>query len=122
MEVKVTSEKKNPMLKRKEISFQVEHAETGSTPSRVEIRRAIASTTKTNEKVVFVKKFETKTGTLTAFGTANIYDSVEQAKLIEPEYIIKRNIPAEKTKETEEPKETAKEPKQPKEAKDEKKE
>jgi ribosomal protein S24E len=35
----------------------------------------------------------------TAVGLANIYDSTEQAKLIEPHYIIKRNIPPEKPKE-----------------------
>jgi ribosomal protein S24E len=51
---------------------------------------------------------------------ANVYDTIEQAKLIEPEYIIERNIPAEKTKEDKETKE-AQEPKQPKEAKEEKK-
>jgi small subunit ribosomal protein S24e len=103
MEIKVLSEKQNPMLKRKEVSFQVEHEQTGTTPSRPEIRKAVASATKTDVNVVFVKKFETKTGTHTAFGTANIYVTIEQAKLIEPEYIVKRNIPDEKDKETKEP-------------------
>jgi small subunit ribosomal protein S24e len=120
MEIKVTSEKQNPMLRRKEISFQIEHGQAGSTPSRLEVRKAIAATIKTDENVVFVKKFATKTGTQTAYGIANIYDTIEQAKLIEPEYIIERNIPAEKTKEDKETKE-AQEPKQPKEAKEEKK-
>ena len=123
MEVKVVSEKQNLMLKRKEVNFQVEHGETGSTPTRKEIRKGVAVATKTNESLVFVKKFETKTGTLTAFGTANIYDTVEQAKLIEPEYIISRNIPEDKIKETEEAKGTtetkeAKEVKEVKEAKE----
>lgn len=117
MEVKVVSEKQNPMLKRKEVSFQVEHGETGSTPSRVEMRKAVAAATKTNESLVFLKRFVTKTGTLIAVGTANIYETVEQAKLIEPEYIMKRSNPEEKSKETEEPKEV----KEVKEAKEEKK-
>jgi ribosomal protein S24E len=51
--------------------------------------------------LVFVKKFETKTGTRIAFGTANVYDSVEQAKFIEPEYIKKRNSPPEEPKQKE---------------------
>jgi small subunit ribosomal protein S24e len=104
MEVKVISEKQNPMLGRKEVNFQVEHEKTGSTPSRAEIRRAIAAVTKTDESVVFVKKFVTKTGTHTALGMANIYATVEQAKLIEPEYIIKRNMPADRIKEAKEEK------------------
>jgi small subunit ribosomal protein S24e len=102
MKVEVTSERQNPMLKRKEISFKVEHGEKGSTPSRAEIRKAVATATKSDESIVFIKKFETRTGTQTAHGTANIYDSVDQAKLIEPQYVIKRNIPPEKEKKEDE--------------------
>jgi ribosomal protein S24E len=51
--------------------------------------------------VVFVKKYETKTGTSTANGVAHVYDTIDQAKLIEPEYIVKRNMPPEKPKEEE---------------------
>jgi small subunit ribosomal protein S24e len=99
MEVKITSQNENPLLKRKEIRFEVDHDKTGSTPARLEIRKAVANALKANVDLVFVKRFETKTGTHTAVGTANLYDSVEQAKLIEPEYIVKRNIPPEKPKE-----------------------
>jgi len=101
MDIRITSERQNPMLKRREVSFQVEHEETGSTPSRPEMRKAVAAALKADESMVFVKRFETKTGTSTAVGVANVYDSMEQAKLIEPEYIVKRNIPppAEKPKE-----------------------
>jgi len=99
MEVKITSEKKNPLLERREVYFQVEHNQTGSTPSRLEIRKAVSNALKTNIDLVFVKKLETKTGMHTAFGVANVYDSIEQAGLIEPEYIIKRNAPPEKPKE-----------------------
>jgi small subunit ribosomal protein S24e len=99
VEVKIVSEKQNPMLKRKEVNFQVDHEKAGSTPSRLETRKAIAAALKTDENVVFVEKFETKTGTSTAVGVANVYDTLEQAKLIEPEHIVKRNIPPEKPKE-----------------------
>jgi small subunit ribosomal protein S24e len=101
MEIKIISEKENPLLKRKEVNFQVEHSQTGNTPPRLEVRKAVATALKKNADLVFVKKMETKTGTRTAVGLANVYDSVEQAKLIEPEYIIKRNVPPEKPKEEE---------------------
>jgi len=39
------------------------------------------------------------TGTNTAVGVANAYETAEQAKLVEPGYIIKRNSPPEKPKE-----------------------
>jgi len=93
MEIKILSEIENPVLKRIEVVFQVEHDQTGSTPARSEIKEALARKLKKDPTLVFVKKVETKTGTHTAVGTANIYHSIEQAKLIEPEYIIKRNMP-----------------------------
>lgn len=99
MEVKIISQKENPLLKRKEINFQVEHDQPGSTPPRLEIRKALAAALKVNVDLVFVKKFETRTGMHVAVGTANLYDSPEQAKLTEPVYVIKRNIPPEKPKE-----------------------
>ncbi|MEM4703599.1 MAG: 30S ribosomal protein S24e [Candidatus Bathyarchaeia archaeon] len=104
MKIKICSEKHNPLLKRKEITFQVEHENTGKTPQRLEIKKMVAAELKVDEKLVFVKKFETKTGTQTAIGEANVYDTFEQAVLIEPEYIIERNMPQEKAKEAEEQK------------------
>jgi len=101
MELKIISEKSNPLLKRKEVQFQVEHTQTGSTPPRMEIRNALANILKIDQNLVFVKKLETKTGTHTAVGFANVYDSLEQAKFIEPEHIRKRNMPPEKPKEEE---------------------
>ncbi len=102
MEIKIVLEKENPLLKRKEVYFQIEHNQTGSTPPRLEIRKAVATLLKKDLDLVFVKKIETKTGTHIAVGTANVYDSVEHAKLIEPEYVIKRNTPPEEDKEKEE--------------------
>jgi small subunit ribosomal protein S24e len=99
MKLNITSEKNNPLLKRREVYFNVEHDQTGKTPPRLEIRKALADSLKVDVNLVFVKKLETKTGTQIANGTANVYDSVEQAKLVEPEYIVKRNSPPEKPKE-----------------------
>ena len=99
MEIKILAENENPMLKRKEVTFQVEHDQTGSTPPRLEVKNALAKLLKKDANLVFIKKLETKTGTHVAVGLANVYDSMEQAKLIEPEYIIKRNMTPEKPKE-----------------------
>jgi small subunit ribosomal protein S24e len=101
METKILSEKENPLLKRKEVDFQVDHSQTGNTPSRLEVRKAVATALKKDADLVFVKKMKTKTGSHIAVGLANVYDSVEQARLIEPKYIFKRNAPPEKPKEEE---------------------
>jgi small subunit ribosomal protein S24e len=102
MEVKIVSTKENPLLKRKEVDFRIEHDPKGKTPARLEVKTAIAAKLKINEEMVFVKKMQTMTGTNTAVGNATVYETVEQAKLVEPAYIIKRNIPPEERKEKEE--------------------
>ncbi|HII85898.1 TPA: 30S ribosomal protein S24e [Candidatus Bathyarchaeota archaeon] len=101
MEIKITSVKENPLLKRKEVMFSIDHGPAGKTPGRLEVRKAIAGESKTNTELVFVQGIETKTGTSSALGFANIYESTEQAKRVEPEYIVERNNPK--------PKEEAKE-------------
>lgn len=99
MEIKILTENDNMLLKRKEIIFQVDHNKTGSTPPRLEIKNALAKVLKKDANLIFIKKLKTKMGTHTAVGIANVYDSIEQAKLIEPKYIVDRNIPPEKPKE-----------------------
>lgn len=91
MEVKITSEEKNKLLQRREVHFQTECNST--TPSRLEIKNAVAIASKTDKELVFIRKFETKIGTHIVVGTANIYDSIKQATLIEPKHIIGRNTP-----------------------------
>jgi len=104
MEVKIVSKKDNPLLKRAEVVFQVEHDQTGSTPPRLEVRKSLASVMKKDTDLVFIKKMATKTGTRTAVGVAHVYDSVEQSKRIEPEYIVKRHAPPVKQEEKKEEK------------------
>ncbi len=98
MELKITSKKENLLLKRKEVQFKVEHAQ-GKTPTRLDIKRSIASELQVSDKLVYIKRMHTMTGTNIAVGDANAYESAEQAKLIEPDYIMKRNNPPEKPKE-----------------------
>ncbi|MBS7608011.1 MAG: 30S ribosomal protein S24e [Candidatus Bathyarchaeia archaeon] len=99
MEIRILAENDNVLLKRKEVVFQVDHNQTGSTPPRLEVKNALAKLLRKDANLVFIKKLETKTGTHTAIGVANVYDSIEQARLIEPKYIVDRNIPPEKPKE-----------------------
>jgi ribosomal protein S24E len=81
------------------VGFRIEQGPQGKTPQRLEVKKAIAAELKISEERVFVKRMRTMTGTSTAVGVANAYETVEQAKLVEPEYILKRNSPPEKPKE-----------------------
>lgn len=95
MEIRIVSTKENPLLKRKEVDFRVEQDPRGKTPARLEVKKALAAELKMKEEIVFIKKMRTLTGTRTLVGIANAYETVEQAKFIEPEYIRKRNSPPE---------------------------
>ena len=99
MQVKIDSIKDNPLLKRKEVGFTIASGPKEKTPPRLEVKKAVAMEMKIGDDVVFIKRMRTKTGTSITVGVANVYQSVNQAKLVEPEYIRKRNSPPEKPKE-----------------------
>ena len=115
MKVEIISKEYNPLLKRKEVTFKVEHTEAGGTPHRLEARKQLATLLKTDLELVYVRKMETKTGTMTAVGEANAYDSVEQAKTVEPKHIVARNVPPKQSEESQ----TPEKPKEPEEKKEE---
>jgi len=92
VDLEIINQRRNDLLKRLEVRFRINHEKSG-TPTRIEVRRRLASILDVDEERVYVKKFETKTGTMTAYGEANVYDSVSQAEYVEPEHIILRNRP-----------------------------
>jgi small subunit ribosomal protein S24e len=98
VKVKIIKKNRNELLKRNEITFSVDHTGSGST-SRIETREKLANILDSNKECVFIKKFETKTGSMIMIGEANVYDLVEEAKKIEPEHIILRNTPKNASKE-----------------------
>ena len=88
-------------MKRKEVSFCVDHSDMGGTPSRVEVSNQLASLMNSKRELVYVQTMKTKTGTMVTVGEANVYDSVEQAKNLEPKHIIARNTAPEKAEKSE---------------------
>ena len=99
MQVKIDSIDDNKLLKRKQVVFTIIQGPKEKTPQRLEVRKALAIEMKIGDEVVFVKRMRTKTGTNITVGAANVYNSVTQAKIVEPEYIRKRNSAPEKPKE-----------------------
>lgn len=98
MEIKIVSTKDNPLLKRKEVGFTITQGPKEKTPKRLDAKIAVANAVQAKASVVYIKSMETLTGTSITKGFANVYQSDEQAKKVEPEYIRKRNNP-EKPKE-----------------------
>jgi small subunit ribosomal protein S24e len=79
------------LLKRTEIIFEIEHPSAG-TPRRSEVRKKLAEVVKADLELLFIEKMITKTGTMTTVGEANVYDSLDQARLVEPKHILTRNV------------------------------
>ncbi len=91
MEIRTTSDAYNLLLRRKEVSFVVDHA-SSSTPRLYDVRKAIAVKFGAKEDIVFVRSLRTLTGTTRAIGDAEIYDSAEDAKMLVQSYVIDRNL------------------------------
>ena len=89
MDIKVLSEKNNPVLNRREIAFKVIHDE--ATPSRKSIVERLAATQNSKVGLVFVDSLKTEFGKRETIGYAKIYETEERAKQIERAHIIERN-------------------------------
>lgn len=97
MDFKVRQDTYNPLLKRKEVRVEVEHDEAG-TPSRVDLRKAIAAKYNTKPENVYVLDIETKTGTQSALCDAEVYDDPQSAQRTVPKFIQVRNLPPDERK------------------------
>lgn len=86
----MVSEPYNLILKRKELSFFIDHTSLGS-PQLSEVRKSLAEKYDVKEDVVYILRLDTRTGTNRTYGMAEIYDTFEIAKAIVPKHIQIRN-------------------------------
>jgi len=111
VDLKVKQDTYNPLFKRKEVSLEVEHEGVG-TPSRVDLRKAVAAKFNTKTENVYVIDIETNTGTENAECLVEVYEDAKMAEQTVPKHIKTRNLPLEerkKVREQEGKKEEAKE-------------
>lgn len=92
MKVRILSNKHNELLKRNEIIFTLHH-EGAPTPSRIEVRKELASVLKVGVDRIYIRKMESVTGAATSIGEAHLYDSPENAKAMEAKHILLRSSP-----------------------------
>lgn len=84
----IKEQKQNLLFKRKEVSFVVSGA--GATPSRKEVRKALAEKVGVNEKLVVIDKIDQRYGTTNVNGTARVYQD-EKALAVEKKHKIARD-------------------------------
>jgi len=116
MDLKITEEKETSLLSRKEIAADITFK--GPTPSKEDVKKQLASSLKSDEKLIVIKNIITSFGSESAKVVAYMYMNEEDMKRIEPKVKEKKEAkPKAKGEEKEAPKKE--EPK--KEGKEEKK-
>ncbi|MGC9176670.1 MAG: 30S ribosomal protein S24e [Thermoplasmata archaeon] len=90
MELEIMEKKENPLLHRTEIKFRVKFQKE-KTPSRAEVREMIAKNFSSKSENVIIDHMRTSFGLHLINGYSKIYENVDYAKRIEPDYILIRH-------------------------------
>lgn len=90
-DVKIRSDKRNELLKRRELSFTLGY--TGSTPSRSDVMGKVCAILNLDEKKVVLDSVKTRFGERKMLGIARVYDDEEMMKKTERPYLMERGKP-----------------------------
>jgi ribosomal protein S24E len=88
MELKITNQKENVLLQRKDVTAHV--AFDKATPSNADVAKALATKLSVAEDVIVVKQIDGGFGKHIATISAYVYDSKEQKMKIEPKVKAKK--------------------------------
>ncbi|MCS7386428.1 MAG: 30S ribosomal protein S24e [Candidatus Methanomethylicota archaeon] len=99
-QIEVVDKRQNPLLNRLELDIMIYHSSSG-TPSRFEVRKAIAEQFKVPIDCICIRRLITEYGVGKTRGHVHVYESPERAKEIEPEYLIARDRPSEREEQAE---------------------
>lgn len=94
MKVEIVEKKENPLLKRSEIKFRVDHS-NAPTPRRLEVRSQLAAQLGVAEELLVIEKLASTSGKQVASGLARAYSSREELEELEPKYLLERGVPKE---------------------------
>jgi len=90
VKAEVEAEKYNPLIGRRELLLRLHHL-LKPTPSRLQVRLAIAKLFDVDVARVYVRSIKTEYGAGISKAVVHVYDSVERALAFEPKHIIERN-------------------------------
>jgi small subunit ribosomal protein S24e len=101
MEILVEKEKDNPLLKRKEVYFRLKYEEEGVTPSRQAVRQKLSGLFAVDADRIVIEWIKPEFGKSEAYCYARIYETPEDLRAVEEDYIIKRNFESTESAESE---------------------
>jgi len=90
-DLKITGDRRNELLKRRELSFSLGY--TGSTPSRSEVMGKVCAVLNLDEKKVVLDAVKTRFGERRMLGSARVYDDEAMLKKTEQGYLLERGKP-----------------------------
>ncbi len=90
MKMEITQQKENPLLKRTEVYFTINHAGE-ATPSKGAVVDALVDKLKASKDAVVLDTVESVFGTGKSNGYVKVYESKDAALKYESEYLLKRN-------------------------------
>jgi small subunit ribosomal protein S24e len=90
VEIKVLEERKNPLLKRTELQFEVAHT-GGATPRRSEVQGELAKQLKVPKERLVVESMHARFGIAQTRGEALVYATNEARDQVTREHILIRN-------------------------------
>ena len=90
MKMEITEQKENPVQKRVEVYFTLDH-NGEATPGRNAVAEEIAKQLKSKRECVVVDSIESVYGKGMSNGYAKVYESKEAALEFDREYLLKRN-------------------------------
>lgn len=93
MELQITADKKNPLLKRREVSIKINNK---GTPSRIDIKNKLAAIANSKPELVVIEHLDTVFGKTELTGIVNIYESEDRLKQLANQHILARDVPAPK--------------------------
>jgi len=91
LDLKITSERDNPLLERREVEFKVSYEKTA--PTRKEVIASLAAKLNAKEDLVVIEKMTTGFGTRMLLGNAKLYGNANSLKSVEYDYTLKRGKP-----------------------------
>ena len=90
LDVKILEERPNPLMHRKEYTFEVDHA-GGPTPPRADVRKELAKLVKVPADRLIIERMNARFGTAKTRGEAMAYATKEAVDVTVREHILIRN-------------------------------
>ena len=90
MQMEITKKRENPLFKRTEIYFTVDHAGE-ATPSKGAVVEEIVKQTKAAKDCIVLDSIESVYGNGKSNGYVKVYESKDAALEYESDYLLKRN-------------------------------